>query len=323
MKIAFGAAVLATTLTAGALVSAQRSAPATMEVYKSPTCGCCSKWVEHVKQAGFSAKVTELDDQALDALNVGIQRRRVNWILDADIRGFFDNLSHEWMLKFIQHRVADRRILRLIQKWLKAGVSEDGDWLESRKGTPQGAVVSPLLANVYLHYVFDLWMEAWRKKQAQGDVIVVRYADDLVVGFEHRADAERFLEEFRERLAKFGGGGTDCSIPLRTANTKFSKQAFAGCVLVSDNESWIVTGRYGSTGVMTEWQTFVKNQKSLGITDPRLVCIDIQPYGSTQAPERNDILNIGGFSDAVFNVVASYLSGDSARFVAEVESIEL
>jgi RNA-directed DNA polymerase len=142
--------------------------------------------------------------QALDALNVGIQRRRVNWILDADIRGFFDNLSHEWMLKFIQHRVANRRILRLIQKWLKAGVSEDGDWSETKMGTPQGAVVSPLLANVYLHYVFDLWMEAWRKKQAQGDVIVVRYADDLVVGFEHLADAERFLVEFRERLAKFG-----------------------------------------------------------------------------------------------------------------------
>jgi 60 kDa SS-A/Ro ribonucleoprotein len=116
---------------------------------------------------------------------------------------------------------------------------------------------------------------------------------------------------------------TDCFIPLRTANTKFSKQAFAGCVLVSDNESWIGTGRFGSTGVMTEWQTFVKNQKPLGITDPKLVCIDIQPYGSTQAPERDDILNVGGFSDAVFNVVASYLSGDSARFVAEVESIEL
>ncbi len=142
--------------------------------------------------------------QALDALNVGIQRRRVNWILDADIRGFFDNLSHEWMLKFIQHRVADRRILRLIQKWLKAGVSEDGDWSETKMGTPQGAVVSPLLANVYLHYVFDLWMEAWRKKQAQGDVIVVRYADDLIVGFEHQAEALRLLDEFRERLAKFG-----------------------------------------------------------------------------------------------------------------------
>src|SRR6202522_1876764 len=142
--------------------------------------------------------------QALDALSVGLHRKRVNWVLDADIRGFFDQMSHEWTMKFVQHRVADQRILRLIQKWLKAGVSEDGQWSETKVGTPQGAVVSPLLANVYLHYVFDLWVEAWRKKVAQGDVIVVRYADDLVVGFESRAEAERFLEMFRERLAKFG-----------------------------------------------------------------------------------------------------------------------
>src|SRR5262245_46325577 len=142
--------------------------------------------------------------QALDALTVGIQSKRVNWVLDADIRGFFDNLSHEWAIKFVEHRVADPRILRLIQKWLQAGISEDGQWSESKVGTPQGAVASPLLANVYLHYVFDLWVEAWRKKVARGDVIVVRYADDLVVGFESRAEAERFLEEFRERLAKFG-----------------------------------------------------------------------------------------------------------------------
>ena len=142
--------------------------------------------------------------QALDALAVGIQTKRVNWVLDADIRAFFDNLSHEWAIKFMEHRVADRRILRLIQKWLKAGVSEDGQWSESNVGTPQGAVVSPLLANVYLHYVFDLWIEAWRKKVAVGEMIVVRYADDLVVGFESRAEAERFLSEFRERLAKFG-----------------------------------------------------------------------------------------------------------------------
>jgi group II intron reverse transcriptase/maturase len=142
--------------------------------------------------------------QALDALSVGIQRKRVNWVLDADIRGFFDNMSHEWTMKFIEHRVADHRILRLIQKWLKAGVSEDGQWSETKVGTPQGAVVSPLLANVYLHYVFDLWAEVWRRKVATGDVIVVRYADDLVVGFQHRTDAERFLREFGERLAKFG-----------------------------------------------------------------------------------------------------------------------
>ena len=128
----------------------------------------------------------------------------MKWILDCDIRGFFDNLSHEWLLKFIQHRVADRRILRLIQKWLKAGVMEEGEWKDTETGTPQGAVISPLLANIYLHYVFDLWVDVWRGKVAQGDVIVVRYADDNVLGFQHLADAERFLTDFRERLRKFG-----------------------------------------------------------------------------------------------------------------------
>jgi RNA-directed DNA polymerase len=142
--------------------------------------------------------------QALDALYVGLVRSKVNWVLDADIRGFFDNMNHEWTMQFVQHRVADNRILRLIQKWLKAGVMEDGRREETEIGTPQGAVISPLLANVYLHYVFDLWVEAWRKKVARGQVVVVRYADDLVVGFQNKADAERFLKEFRERLAKFG-----------------------------------------------------------------------------------------------------------------------
>lgn len=142
--------------------------------------------------------------QALDALNVGIERKRVNWVLDADIRGFFDNMNHEWMLKFVQHRVGDPRLVRLIQKWLKAGVSENGVWAETKVGTPQGAVISPLLANLYLHHVFDLWAQAWRRKKAAGDMIVVRYADDFVVGFEHRTDAEAFQQDLRERLAKFG-----------------------------------------------------------------------------------------------------------------------
>jgi RNA-directed DNA polymerase len=142
--------------------------------------------------------------QALDALNVAITRKKVNWVLDCDIRGFFDNLTHEGLLKFVQHRVADRRMLRLIQKWLKAGVMEDGQWKSTEMGTPQGAVISPLLANIYLHYVFDLWVDAWRKKCAKGEVVVVRYADDNVLGFQHRTDADRFLTEFRERLAKFG-----------------------------------------------------------------------------------------------------------------------
>ena len=141
---------------------------------------------------------------ALDALSVGILRKQVNYILDADIRSYFDQMSHEWTMKFIQHRIADKRILRLIQKWLKAGVSEDGEWSETNIGTPQGAVISPLLANVYLHYAFDLWVEAWREKEADGEMIVVRYADDLVVGFQHKDEAERFLKEFAERLANYG-----------------------------------------------------------------------------------------------------------------------
>jgi RNA-directed DNA polymerase len=142
--------------------------------------------------------------QALDALYVGLVRSKVNWVLDADIRSFFDRMSHEWTMQFVQHRVADNRILRLIQKWLKAGVMEEGRWEKTEMGTPQGAVISPLLANVYLHYVFDLWVEAWRKRVARGQVIVVRYADDLVMGFQNKADAERFWEDFQERLAKFG-----------------------------------------------------------------------------------------------------------------------
>ena len=141
---------------------------------------------------------------ALDALWVGLKRRRVNWVLDLDVRGFFDNVSHEWLEKFVEHRIADQRVLRLIQKWLKAGISEEGEWSETKVGTPQGAVVSPLLANIYLHYVFDLWAKQWRRKVAQGDMIMVRYADDAVLGFEHRREAEAFLGQLRERMRKFG-----------------------------------------------------------------------------------------------------------------------
>jgi RNA-directed DNA polymerase len=141
--------------------------------------------------------------QALDALAVGILRKKVNWVLDADIRGFFDAIDHEWLVKFLEHRIADRRVLRLIQKWLSAGVMEDGKRIDVEVGSPQGATVSPLLANIYLHYVLDLWAQVWRTRRAKGDVIVVRYADDFIVGFEHHAEAERFLKELRERLAKF------------------------------------------------------------------------------------------------------------------------
>jgi RNA-directed DNA polymerase len=141
---------------------------------------------------------------ALDALVVGIDRTRVNWILDVDIRSFFDTVSHEWLMRFIEHRIADPRMIRLIRKWLKAGVMEEGgEWSSSEAGTPQGAVISPTLANIYLHYVFDLWAERWRHHNAHGNVILVRYADDIVVGFEHQSDAERFLAELRERVEKF------------------------------------------------------------------------------------------------------------------------
>jgi group II intron reverse transcriptase/maturase len=142
--------------------------------------------------------------QALDALTFALRRKKVSYVVDADIRGFFDHLDHGWMLKFVQHRIADHRILRLIQKWLKAGVMEDGKWSETKMGTPQGSVISPLLANIYLHYAFDQWVNVWRKKYAHGDMIVVRYADDLVLGFQHQTDADHFLEDFRGRLGKFG-----------------------------------------------------------------------------------------------------------------------
>jgi group II intron reverse transcriptase/maturase len=142
--------------------------------------------------------------QALDALYVGIERRKVNWVLDADVRGFFDNISHEWLMKFLEHRIADPRMLRLLKKWLRAGVSEKGQWSPTKIGTPQGAVISPLLANVFLHYVLDLWVVAWRKRHARGEVIIVRYADDFVMGFREEADARSCLAALRERFAKFG-----------------------------------------------------------------------------------------------------------------------
>src|SRR6202162_5242288 len=140
---------------------------------------------------------------ALDALVVGISSRRVNWILDADIRSFFDTISQEWLVRFLELRIGDRRIIHLIQKWLKVGVLEDGVVTASDTGTGQGSVISPLLANVYMFYAFDLWAERWRRRDATGDMIIVRYADDFIVGFEHEADARRFLEEMRERLGKF------------------------------------------------------------------------------------------------------------------------
>ena len=161
--------------------------------------------------------------------------------------------------------------------------------------------------------------------------ILRRNPDSVVIPFdtsayEARLDPSDSVLSLAERLAKFGGGGTNCSLPLAAANTRYHDRRFAGCVLVSDQESWVGAGRGGSTAVVTEWQEFVKNQMRLGghgIPSPKLICIDLQPYATTQAPDRGDILNVGGFSDAVFNVVAAFLADDSGRFVAEVDSVEL
>ena len=142
--------------------------------------------------------------QALDAVVVGMQKKRVNWVLDADIQAFFDTVDHAWMMRFLEHRIGDRRILRLIRKWLKASIVENDERIEVHKGTPQGAVISPLLANIYLHYVLDLWAQRWRSRHAKGDMMIVRYADDTVFGFESRADVDRFLEEMKTRFAQFG-----------------------------------------------------------------------------------------------------------------------
>src|SRR6202162_2508586 len=141
--------------------------------------------------------------QALDALYTVLLTKKVNWVLDLDIKGFFDGISHEWLVKFVEHRIADRRVVRLIQKWLRAGVLEDGKRIRTEEGTPQGGSASPLLAHVYLHYVFDLWVQAWRRKRAHGDLIVVRFADDIVVGFHSKADADQFRVELTERMKKF------------------------------------------------------------------------------------------------------------------------
>jgi len=141
---------------------------------------------------------------ALDALSVGITSTAVNWVLDADIRSFFDRIDQQWLIRFLRHRIGDERIIRLIQKWLKAGVMDEDEWSVSNLGTPQGAVISPLLANIYLHYVFDLWAVQWRQREADGNIIMVRYADDIIVGFRYEEDAKRFQDALRVRLERFG-----------------------------------------------------------------------------------------------------------------------
>jgi RNA-directed DNA polymerase len=140
---------------------------------------------------------------ALDAVVEAIESKKVNWVLDVDIRGFFDAIDHEWLIRFVGHRIKDRRVVRHIKKWLNAGIMEDGQWRHTDEGTPQGGSASPLLANIYLHYVFDLWADSWRRGKARGDIIMVRYADDIILGFQHRHEAERFLKEMKERFLKF------------------------------------------------------------------------------------------------------------------------
>ena len=177
--------------------------------------------------------------QALDALWVGIMRKRVNWVLDADIRGFFDTIDHEWLVKFVEHRIADRRILRLIQKWLRAGVSEEGQWSKTEVGTPQGAVASPLLANIYLHYVFDLWVQHWRKRHATGDVIVVRYADDIVAGIRASRRRRAVPPGMAGALAEVRAGATpgqdapDRVRALRSRKPEAARRGQAGVVRLS------------------------------------------------------------------------------------------
>jgi len=162
-------------------------------IYEEEFIGCGYGWIPPGRS----------QHDGLDALHVGIDSRKVNHILDADIAGFFDAVSQDWLIRLVEHRIGDPRIIRLIRKWLKAGVLEDGVVTASEWGTGQGSVISPLLANVYLHYVFDLWAARWRRREATGDMVIVRYADDIVVGFEHEADGRRFLDMMRERLAEF------------------------------------------------------------------------------------------------------------------------
>ena len=161
-------------------------------------------WEEDFLNFSYGFRPGRSQHDALDALYVGITSKKVNYVVDLDIKSFFDKVGHDHMEKFVRHRIGDERLVRLILKWLTAGVMEDGQWFETKEGTPQGAVISPSLANLYLHHVLDLWVKAWRKKAAHGEMIVVRYADDAVLGFQYQEDAEKFLEDLRERVRKFG-----------------------------------------------------------------------------------------------------------------------
>ena len=165
-------------------------------------------WEEDFLGFSYGFRQGRGQHDALDALYVRITQRKVNWVLDLDVKSFFDKVDHDWMIQFVEHRIGDQRVVRLIRKWVKAGVMEEGRWFETEEGTPQGSVISPILANLYLHHVLDLWAQAWRKKVARGDRIIVRYADDAVLGFQYREDAERFLEQLAGTAAEIRIGIT-------------------------------------------------------------------------------------------------------------------
>jgi group II intron reverse transcriptase/maturase len=156
------------------------------------------------KEFSYGFRPGRRQHNALDAVWVGIMTRKINWVFDADIRGFFDTIDHEWLIKFIEHRIGDRRIIRHITKWLKAGVMEEGEWRETLEGSPQGGSISPVLANIYLHYVYDLWAARWRRRDSKGEMIIIRYADDIIMGFQHERDARIFHKELTERMQQFG-----------------------------------------------------------------------------------------------------------------------
>ena len=198
---------------------------------------------------------------ALDALHVGIMRKRVNWVLDADIQGFYDAMAHSWIIRFLEHRIADKRILRLIAKWLKVGIIEDGRVTRSQVGAPQGAVISPILANAYLHYVYDLWVQRWRQTKANGDMIVVRFADDTIVGFEHEHEAKAFLHDLHERMRAF-----ELALhPDKTRLIRFGRHAAEQCARLGEGkpETFDFLGLTHFCTRSRKWGSFVIGRKTI------------------------------------------------------------
>ena len=198
---------------------------------------------------------------ALDALHVGIMRKRVNWVLDADIQGFYDAMAHSWIIRFLEHRIADKRILRLIAKWLKVGIIEDGRVTRSQVGAPQGAVISPILANAYLHYVYDLWVQRWRQTKANGDMIVVRFADDTIVGFEHEHEAKAFLHDLHERMRAF-----ELALhPDKTRLIRFGRHAAEQCARLGEGkpETFDFLGFTHFCTRSRKWGSFVIGRKTI------------------------------------------------------------